>query len=200
MLLRYAFLAAAALSVAGIAEAQAQSPFPPVGQERASPFPPVGQQASPFPPAGATVFGAPSQQQPQQIPSCLKDFLPLREEMDKRFESVKNMMAKRPSASEACSVLTRFTQAEVVLLKFVEKNSPTCPFPPGLLDNIKASNAKSEGYKKQACTAAAQQQQRPARAAEPTLSDAFGAPPLNKETTRTGRGTFDSLSGNPLAR
>ena len=119
--------------------------------------------------------------------------------MDKRFEAVKTTMAKRPSASEACSTLTRFTQAEVTLLKYVEKNSPTCSFPPGLLDNIKASNAKSEGYRKQACTAA-QQQQRPARAAEPTLSDAFGAPALNKDTTRTGRGTLDSLSGNPLAR
>jgi hypothetical protein len=197
MLLRYAFLAAAALCVTGTAEAQAQSPFPPVGQQ-ASPFPPVGQQASPFPPAGATVFGAPAQQ--QEVPPCFKDFIPLREEMEKRFEAVKTMMEKRPSASEACSALTRFTQAEVALLKFVEKNSPTCSFPPGMLDNIKASNAKSEGYKKQACTVAAQQQQRPARAAEPTLSDAFGGPALNKDTTRTGRGTFDSLSGNPLAR
>src|ERR1700755_2947812 len=94
MLLRYAFLAAAALCVAGLAEAQAQSPFPPVGQQQASPFPPVNQEPSPFPsPNTTTVFGVPGQQQAapqqpqqQQLPPCLRDFIPLREEVEKRFE------------------------------------------------------------------------------------------------------------------
>jgi hypothetical protein len=178
MLLRYAFLAAAALSVAGIAEAQAQSPFPPVGQQ-ASPFPPVGQ--------------------PQQKPPCFDQFIPLRQEVDKRFEVAKAALERRAPASELCSLLTKFTDAEVSMIKYVEQNGPWCNFPPNLLDSMKSSHVKSQGYKKQACTAAASPP-RPARPAEPTLSDAFGSPPLNKDTTRTGRGTFDSLSGNPLAR
>lgn len=205
MPLRYAFLAAAALCVVGLAEAQAQSPFPPVGQQKASPFPPAGQEASPFPsPDTTTVFGVPGQQaapaQSEQLPPCLKDFIPLREEVEKRFEVVKTTMAKKPTAAEACTILTRFTQAETALITFLDKNSSTCPFPPGLADNIKATHVKSDSFKKQACTAAAQQQQRVARPAQPTLSDAFGSPAPNAANTRSGGGTFDTLSGSPLGR
>jgi hypothetical protein len=210
MLLRYAFLAAVAFSVAGIAEAQAQSPFPPVGQEQnSSPFPPVGQQPSPFPPAGQSSipqiggpqFGGPQQSRPQQQekPPCYDDFMPLRAEVDKRFEATKAAIARKGTAVELCNLLTKFTQAETKMIKYVQQNGAACNLPAGLLDTIKSSNVKSEGYRKQACTAAAAPP-RPARPAEPTLSDAFGAPVLNKNNTRTGGGTFDSLSGNPLAR
>ena len=35
----------------------------------------------------------------------------------------------------------------------------------------------------------------------PTLSDAIGTPPLDTaNNTKTGRGTFDTLTGNPLAK
>jgi hypothetical protein len=197
MAFRYTLMGAVAFAVTSVAVAQAQSPFPPAGgQSQASPFPPAGTQALPQ-------IGMPGrQQQPQQqeMPQCIKDFLSLREEVDKRFTVVKAMMEKKPTAIEACNGLTRFTQAETTLIKFAEKNASNCPFPAGLIDNIKASHVKSEDYKSKACTAAAQQQQRPARAAEPTLSDALSPPPLTKDTTSTGRGTLDSLSGNPLAR
>ena len=233
MLLRYAFTAAAAIAVAGIAAAQAQSPFPPVGgaqQQQASPFPPVGgqqpspfppvggqaspfppvggQQASPFPPAGgpAGVFppvegAGPTMGQQQQKPPCFDDLMSLKQEADKRFEAVRTAMPKRPTAAVACNLLTRFTQAEVAMIKFVAAKGPSCGLPPNTLDNLKASNAKAEEYRKNACTAAAQQQQQPGgRAAAPTLSDALTPPPPSGSNTRTGSGTLDSLGGNPLAR
>ena len=35
----------------------------------------------------------------------------------------------------------------------------------------------------------------------PTLSDAIGTPSVDTgQNTRTGRGTFDTLTGNPLAK
>ncbi|MEA2984645.1 MAG: hypothetical protein QOD94_899 [Alphaproteobacteria bacterium] len=188
MLLRYALMAAAALAVAGIAEAQAQSPFPPVGQQ-ASPFPPVGQQASPFPPPG----------QPQQKPPCFDQFLPLRQEVEKRFEAAKAGIERRGSAAELCNLLTKFTQAEVQMIKYVRENGTACNFPPNLLESVQASNVKSEGYRKQACTAAAAPA-KPARPTAPTLSDALSPPVAGKDNTQTGRGTLDSLGGNPLAR
>jgi hypothetical protein len=186
MLLRYALMAAAALAVAGIAEARAQSPFPPVGQ--GSPFPPVGQQ-SPSPSVG----------QPQQKPPCFDEFIPLRQEVEKRFEAAKAGIDRRGSAAELCNLLTKFTQAEVKMIKYVRENGPACNFPPSLLETVQASNVKTEGYRKQACTAAAAPA-RPARPAAPTLSDALSPPVVSKDNTRTGRGTLDSLSGNPLAR
>lgn len=196
MLFRCALSAALVLAVAGVTAAQAQTPFPPVGAERQSPFPPVGQQSS-SPPAGQqstySGFG-----QPQQMPPCIEQFMPLREQADKRYEAAKAGIDKRGSPAEMCSLLTKLTQAQTTLLKFVEKNSATCPFPPGLLDNIKAGHVNSDGYRKQWC-AAANAPTRPARA-EPTLSDALTPPVAGKDNTSTGRGTLDSLFGNPLAR
>jgi hypothetical protein len=191
MAFRYTLIGAVTLAVTSVAGAQAQSPFPPVGQEqqRASPFPPVGGE-SPFPRVG----------QQQQSSACVDQFVPLREELDKRFEAAKAGIAKHGTAPEICSLLTKFSQAEVALLKFVEKNSGNCPFPSDMLGNVKASNAKTETYRKQACTAAAAGPARAARPAEPTLSDALSPPVATKDNTKTGRGTLDSLGGNPLAR
>jgi hypothetical protein len=199
MAFRTTLIGAVTLAVTSVAGAQAQSPFPPVGQEQRSPFPPVGQERqSPFPPVGqSSPFPQPGRQ--QQSSPCLDQFVPLREEVDKRFEATKAGIAKKGSAAEICDLLTKFTRAELALMKFVEKNTGSCPFPPNMLDNIKASNAKSEGYRKQACTAAAAPA-RTARPAQPTLSDALSPPVASKDNTRTGRGTFDSLGGNPLAR
>jgi len=198
MLLRYALMAAAALAVAGVAEARAQSPFPPVGQQ-SSPFPPVGQQASPFPPVGQQSSPFPQAGQPQQKPPCFDEFVPLRQEVDKRFEVTKAAIERRAAAGELCSLLTKFGQAEAKVIKYVRENGAACNFPPSLLQNVEASNVKTEGYRKQACIAAAAPARQP-RPAAPTLSDALSPPVATKDNTKTGRGTLDSLSGNPLAR
>jgi hypothetical protein len=198
MSFRYTLIGAVTLAVTSVAGGQAQSPFPPVGKEQQSPFPPVGQRASPFPPVGQQ-SPFPQVGQPQQSAPCVDQFVPLREEVDKRFEAAKAGITKHGTAPEICNLLTKFSQAEVALMKFVEKNSGNCPFPADMLGNVKASNAKTEGYRKQACTAAAGPA-RAARPAEPTLSDALSPPVAGKDNTKTGRGTLDSLSGNPLAR
>ena len=195
MAFRYTLIGAVTLAVTSVAGAQ--SPFPPVGQEQQSPFPPVGQP-SPFPPVGQQ-SPFPQVGQPQQRSPCVEQFLPLRQEVDKHFEATKAGIAKKGTAPEICNLLTKFSQAEAALMKFVEKNTGTCPFPADMLTNIKASNAKTETYRKQACTAAAAPA-RPARPTEPTLSDALSPPVATKDNTRTGRGTLDSLGGNPLAR
>ncbi len=198
MACRYTLLGAVTLAVISVAgaQAQSQSPFPPAGPEL---------QASPFPAPSAApqipMLGPQSRPQPQQQQgsACVDQYLPLREEVDKRFEATKAGIARKGGAPEICNLLTKFSQAEAALMKFIEKNTGNCPFPPNMLENIKASNVKSEGYRKQACTAAAAPA-RPMRPTEPTLSDALSPPALNKDNTRTGRGTLDSLGGNPLAR
>jgi hypothetical protein len=134
------------------------------------------------------------------MPACIKQFISMRENLDKRFEETRKVMEKKPSASEACSALTKFTQTEVALIKYVEKQGSNCPFPPELLDTIKASNVKTTGYRQKACAAAKAEQQAPVRHSQPTLSDAFGPPVVSGESTHTGRGTLDTLNGNPLTR
>jgi hypothetical protein len=199
MACRYTLLGAVTLAVISVAgaQAQSQSPFPPAGPElQASPFP-APSAAPQIPMLGPQ--SRPQPQQQQQGSACVDQYLPLREEVDKRFEATKAGIARKGGAPEICNLLTKFSQAEAALMKFIEKNTGNCPFPPNMLENIKASNVKSEGYRKQACTAAAAPA-RPTRPTEPTLSDALSPPALNKDNTRTGRGTLDSLGGNPLAR
>ena len=179
MAFRTFLIGAAALAVAGGGVALAQSPFPPVGQE--SPFPPVGQQA----PA-------------QQKPPCIDQFLPLRQEVEKQFAIARAALEKRAAAPELCRLLTRFTNSEIKMIKFVEQNGAWCNFPPNALPDMRASHSKSQGYRKQACDAAASAV-RP-RAVEPSLSDLLSPPVTDKDTTRTGRGTLDSLGGNPIGR
>ena len=42
--------------------------------------------------------------------------------------------------------------------------------------------------------------QEPPKPAGPTLSDVLSAPVPDSRNVKTGRGTFDTLSGSPLAR
>jgi len=191
MLFRQALMAAVAVAVANVAAAQAQSPFPD-----------PRQQASPFPDPNQTVLPGqqPARPQPQEMPACIKQFISMRENLDKRFDETRKVMEKKPSAAEACNALTKFTQTETALIKYVEKQGTNCPFPPELLDTMKASSAKTTGYRQKACAAAKAEHQGAPRPSQPTLSDAFGPPVVSGESTRTGRGTLDSLSGNPLAR
>jgi hypothetical protein len=189
MLFRQALMAAMAVAVANVA-AQAQSPFP------------DPRQASPFPDPNQTMLPGqqPARPQPQEMPACIKQFISMRENLDKRFDETRKVMEKKPSAAEACNALTKFTQTETALIKYVEKQGSNCPFPPELLDTIKASNAKTTGYRQKACAVAKAEQQGPPKPSQPTLSDAFGPPVVSGESTSTGRGTLDTLRGNPLAR
>jgi hypothetical protein len=193
MAFRSMLMGAVVLAATGAAGAQAQmADFPPVGQQA----PPTRQQASPVPGSPGAGPGFSGFGQPQK-PPCYDEFMALRTEVDKRFAAVKGKSGKG-SASEMCTLLTRFGQSQTALLKFIEPNMAKCGFPPDTPDNIKAGISQTEGYRKQACTAAAAPKARPP--SEPTLSDALSAPTVGKDNTRTGRGTLDSLYGNPLAR
>ena len=193
MSFRYTLIGGVIFAAAGIAGAQAQAPFPPAGGQAA--FPSGGQTVIP---GGG--FGPPQQQQQQQaMPPCIEKFMPLRDEMDKRFTATKAVLARKPpNAADVCAHLTKFSQAQMAVIKYVQQNNnpATCPFPPGMADNMKASYAHTEEVRKQACSAAAA----PPRSAAPTLSDALSPPPYTKDNTKTGGGTLDSLFGNPIAR
>jgi hypothetical protein len=219
MLIRVALLAVTALAVS--APAQAQSPFPPVGQQ-ASPFPPVGgqpaspfppvNQGSPFPPAGgqASPFPPAGAGTQAQKPPCFDEFTPLRQEVENRFKPTQAALTKlgglkpdspnrRAAIAEVCRAVTRFNDAERKMIKFVEQNGSRCSIPAQVLQNMKAGHEKTTEIRAKAC-ATANAPQRPARPPAPTLSDALTTPAPSASNTRTGRGTLDTLSGNALAR
>lgn len=128
---------------------------------------------------------------------CTQQFLPLREERDKRLGAVQEAINRKAPPPELCRVISQFYDAEAKMIKYVEENGVTCNVPPDMLTTLKAQHSKAANTRSQVCAAAARP---PPRPAAPSLSDALGAPIPDASTTKTGRGTLDSLSGNPLAR
>src|SRR5215472_13239577 len=91
------------------------SPFPPVNAAApaaappASAFPPVGAGAAPF---GTSPFAAPPTQT-GAVDECMKQFLPMREEAEKRGKLIKAASDRHATPDEACKLIGNFAQAEV---------------------------------------------------------------------------------------
>lgn len=193
-------LAAALAGAASAAHAQAAAPAWP------APPPPPGQAPAPqaaAPQAATPRPAAPPQGQasaaPQgQMPPCFNEFLPLRQEAEKRAAVLKGDPSKRKlTQPEACQAFKSFAAAEAKVVQFVDKNSVWCGIPADAVKVMKANHAKTVQIRDQVCNGA-----RPGPGAAPSLSDALGggARIPDSTNTRTGQGTFDTLTGNPLAR
>jgi hypothetical protein len=209
------------LACLGTSQAFAQFPDPPapgtqggiqVGQPPgSSPFdrgaPPVGQ--SPFergaPPVSGPGFsggGGPARAGlggRGGEPPCFKDFMPLREEAQKRANAVQAAGKRKAPPAEACRLIGNFVEAEARVVKFVEREGSSCGIPGEVLKQMKGSHAQSLELRKKVCDAAQNQAQRPTG---PSLSDALGTTrlPDAAASKKPGRDTFDTLTGNVLAR
>jgi len=200
--------------------ANANSPFPPVNGAASSsnsPFPPVNgapqatigafpsQGAAPVPGAGAGAGFAPGPQAgpPPGAEDCMKEFLPLRKEAERRGNLIKKASDRRAPASEACKLIGDFSQAELKMIKYVQVNQRKCGIPTEVADQLKGGHKNTEKMLKQVCAAAQQQAQQPRGPAGPSLSDVLGSPapmPSASNTGRRGGSTFDTLTGNVLTR
>jgi hypothetical protein len=198
----------------GRAAAPANDPaFPPVNN--AAPandpaFPPVNGSApvrSSFPVGGAAPlagagFGpapAPPQQGGPPPQECMKEFLPLREDAEKKGKLLKAASDKHASAEEACKLIKNFGAAESKMIAYVEGHSTKCGIPPQVADQLKKGHGNTEMMTQKVCGAAQQAQARPAG---PSLSDMLGTSTALPEATPTKKGgsTFDTLNGNVLSR
>ena len=188
--------------------------FPPVnGGAAASPFPPVnGVPAaslgapSAFPSAGAPPVGGFSQPAQQAGPpggeDCMKEFMPMRQEAEKRGSLIKAASARHAPPQEACKLIGNFAQSEIKMIKFVETNARKCGIPSNVGEQMKAGHKNTEKMMQQVCNAAQQVQQR--GPAAPSLAEVLGStsgPEATTTTTkRSGGSTFDTLNGNVLTR
>jgi hypothetical protein len=201
-------------------QAYAQSAFPaplPNGQaapaSNASPFPPVNGAApaasvggpSPFPSAGAAPIAGGGMGAAPPPPSggadaCMKNFVPLREEAEKRGKLIKVASDRKASPDEACKLIKNFGAAEMKMIKYVETNSAKCGIPPQIADQLKTGHKNTEKMQTQVCNMAQQAQQ--ARPAGPSLSEVLGSSAALPEaqTVKKGGSTFDTLNGNVLTR
>ena len=144
----------------------------------------VAPVAAQFPPAPGE----------QQAPPCAAEFGKLRDEASKKAELIREASKRKAQPAEACKLFTVFSAAEEKMLKYAEANSVWCGIPPQIIAQIKQSHGKTAEFRNRICQAAAA----PPRPHGPTLSDALTAPVTDAGNIKTGRGTFDTLTGTPL--
>jgi hypothetical protein len=221
MQLRWAVAVTAGMLAYVVAPAMAQSPWPQAQPEPApwpqaqesqpaqSPWPQAQPQAAqpawaPPPPqqrpqqqAGPDPWSAKPQQ--EQMPPCLAEFVKLRADVEKRGGLIKAAGERKdkPSPKEACGLFNAFTAAEAKMIKYATGPGTACGIPPQVVDNMKQAHAKSTEIRGRVCQVAAAG---PPRPAAPSLSDALSAPVTNSNNIKTGRGTFDTLTGTPLGK
>jgi len=130
---------------------------------------------------------------------CMKEFLPLREDAEKRGKLIKAASDRHAPPEEACKLIGSFGQAELKMVKFVEANAAKCGIPPQVPEQLRSGHKNTEIMLKKVCDAAQNQQRGPAG---PTLSEVLGSSAALPEATPTKKGgsTFDTLNGNVLTR
>ena len=123
------------------------------------------------------------------------DFAKLTAEAQKRSNLVSGAMKAKADRKELCTLMTNFVAAETNVVKFLDDNKVWCGVPEDALRVSKANHEKSMKFRTMACS------EEGPRPKAPSLSDAIKAPSVDTaKNTKTGRGTFDTLTGNPLGR
>ena len=187
--------------------------FPPVGgappARRDPAFPPVNGAAplqSSFPVNGAapitgTGLGPPSRPTQQGGPpqECMQQFMPLREDAEKKGKLLKAASDRHATAEEACKLIKNYGIAESKMISYVEGHSTKCGIPAEVADQLKKGHKNTEMMTAKVCGVA---QQAAARPSGPSLSDMLGSATALPESTPTKKGgsTFDTLNGNVLSR
>jgi hypothetical protein len=180
--------------------------FPPVNG--AAPAASVGAPpSSSFPVNGAAPVAGSQFERGPAPPSqaaagdeCMKGFMPLREEAEKRGKMIKAASDRHAPPQEACKLIGNFGKAEISMIKYVETHSAKCGIPSQVADQLKAGHKNTEKMEKQVCDIAQQAQQR--GPAGPSLSEVLGSSAALPEATPSKKGgsTFDTLNGNVLTR
>ncbi len=150
------------------------------------------QWPSPGMPGGGPPAGPPGGAQA----ICAK-FPELSEAAKKKADLVQAAMNAKADRKQICTLMTNFVATEGTVVKFLEDNKTWCGVPDEAVKMSKVNHEKSVKFRNAACSTDAAGPTPKA----PTLSDAIKMPSVDSSTnTKTGRGTFDTLTGNPLAR
>lgn len=146
-----------------------------------------------FETAAVGIASAQQMAAPQAASPCAQ-FQPLTEVARARGQALGAAQKHHPDRKEMCTLVSQFAVAEGAVVKFLETNQQWCGVPAQAVQSAKATHEKTMHFKEVVCAPAPQPK-------VPTLSDAIGTPKLDTaKNTKTGHGTFDTLTGNPLAK
>ncbi len=137
-------------------------------------------------------------QQQQQVPPCVVEFGKLRDDAQKKAAAIRTASENKAEPKVACGLFNSFSAAEAKLIKYAADQSTWCGIPPEVVANLKQQHVKTVDIQVKVCRAAAAG---PARPQGPSLSDALGSGTVpDVSNIRTGRGTYDTLTGTPLGK
>jgi hypothetical protein len=146
-----------------------------------------------LPGVASAVAQAPPQQQGE--PPCFNEFVPLRTEAEKRGQAIQAAGKRKAPPEEVCGLFKRYFDAEAKMIKYVVTNATWCGIPGEAVKQMQANHAQTLKIRDRVCSARTQ------RPRAPSLGDALGTLSVpDADTTRTGHGTYDTLTGNPLRR
>jgi hypothetical protein len=131
----------------------------------------------------------------QEPPPCIKEFFKLRDDAESKGKAIKAANDRKATPKEACQLFGAFVAAQSKMLKYASENTTWCGIPPQVVENIKLSVTKMSEVRNRICQAAASPMQQ-----GPSLSDALTSPVPDSNNIKTGRGTFDTLTGSPLGK
>jgi len=121
------------------------------------------------------------------------DFAKLRDDAQQKALAFSEANKRKADRKEACALITTFTTAESKVVKFMTDNKTWCGVPDQVITQAKLSHEKAMKFRTMVCA-------EPPAPKQPTLSDAIGTPSVGSDKIKTGRGTFDTLTGTPLGR
>jgi hypothetical protein len=185
-----------------VATAANDPAFPPVNGT--APVASFGSAPASFPVNGAAPLNSsaftPAPPQASAPDECMKGFLPLRQEAEKRGKLIKAASKRHAPADEACKLIENFGQSEIKMIKYVETHAAKCGIPPQISDQLKNGHKNTESMQQKVCAVAQQQQQRGPTG--PSLSEVLGSATAIPTATpvRHAGNVFDTLQGNVLDR
>jgi hypothetical protein len=163
---------------------------------------PQGMPAAPPPGAAAPrgPGGGPAAAQ-QEPPPCFRDFIPLRDEAQKRGGMIQAAAQKKAPRQEVCQLFKNFEASEAKVIKYVTANQAACQIPNEAVTQMKANHDRTVKTRTHVCSAGPMGAAPGAPPPGPKLSDELGVRGIaGPGTGGTGSGTFNTLSGNALAR
>jgi hypothetical protein len=167
------------LTIVAGGELLAQSAFPaPLPGQVGQPQPPANGSAppaaavtppvTPFPSTGAPPIGAiGSAPQSEAFTGCMNDYIPLREDVERKGKLITAARERSAPPGEACKLIDSFRAAEAKLIRYVETSTARCGIPARIANELNANCKRTTGLLTRVCTLA-QQQMRKREPAGPT--------------------------------
>jgi hypothetical protein len=142
--------------------------------------------------ASAQMFGPAGPPPAQQSgPPCMAQFMPLRQEAEKRAAAIKAGAERKAAREQLCVLFKSFSEAEAKVVNFLLANEKSCGIPAKAVSDSSANHRKTALTTQKVCSGEGIE----GKPRGTGLGEALGVRAVpTPETTKSGLGIFDTLS------